>query len=128
MTHPAFRPDPAAGVRPLPRTPSGLFPSAPPSRPAYREPHPVTGSGVAAGAAMAAAWLVLFALLGADVAGYARWTLFAGTIAWLAAFLLVRSGDRGVATGIAIVTSGGWSIAATVVAMRWAGTGDWPLW
>ncbi|MER7166375.1 hypothetical protein [Micromonospora sp. NPDC000207] len=129
MTHPAFRPDPTAGgVRPGPRTPSGLFPSAPPSRPSYREPHQVTGSGVAAGGAMAAAWLVLFGLLGSDLAGYARWTSLACVLAWLAALLLVRFGDRGVATGIAIVTSGGWSIAGAVVALRWSGTGDWPLW
>lgn len=118
---------PAAGP-PQARTPSGLFPSRPPVRPTYREPHPVTGAGVAAGAALTAAWLLLFGLLGADAAGYLRWTLFAGTIAWLGSLALVRLGDRGVATGVAIVTSGGWSIAAAVAAVRWAETGDWPLW
>ncbi|GGM31422.1 hypothetical protein [Micromonospora yangpuensis] len=128
MTHPAFRPDPAAGMRPMPRTPSGLFPSAPPAQPTYREPHQVSGAGVAAGGAVAAGWLVLFGLLGSDLTGYARWTLFAGAVAWLTSFVLVRVGDRGVATGIAIVTAGGWSIAAAVVALRWSGTGDWPLW
>jgi hypothetical protein len=88
----------------------------------------VTGSGVAAGAAMAAAWLVLFGLLGSDLAGYARWTLFAGAVAWLISLLLVKAGDRGVAAGIAIVTAGGWSIAVAALAARWTGTGDWPLW
>ncbi|MER7417968.1 hypothetical protein ABT346_14480 [Micromonospora peucetia] len=124
----AFPPDPDAGFRPAPHAPSGLFPSGPPSRPTYREPHPVTGTGVAAGAAVATAWLVLFGLLGSSVSGYAWWTLLAGGLAWLAALLLVRSGDRGVATGVAIVTAGGWSIAAAVVVVRWASSGDWPLW
>ena len=50
----------------------------------------------------------------ATCAGYAWWTVLAGGLAWLAALLLVRSGDRGVATGVAIVTAGGWSIAAAV--------------
>ncbi|MEO3781006.1 hypothetical protein ABGB16_30255 [Micromonospora sp. B11E3] len=123
---------PALPGRPEPgrpaRTPSGLFPAGPPSRPTWREPHRVTGTGVAAGGALAAAWLVLFGLLGRDVPGYAWWTILAGGLAWLAALALVRFGDRGVATGIAIVTAGGWSIAAAVVAVRWATSGDWPLW
>ena len=74
------------------------------------------------------AWLLLFGLLGRDVPGYAWWTLIGGTLAWLAAAALVRYGDRGVATGVAIVTAGGWSIAAAVVAVRWAQSGNWPLW
>ncbi|MFY1596988.1 hypothetical protein [Micromonospora sp. WMMD737] len=124
----AFPPEPDAGFRPAPRVPSGLFPSAPPSQPTYREPHPVTGAGVASGAAVATVWLLLFGLLGRGVPGYAWWTLLAGGLAWLAALLLVRAGDRGVATGVAIVTAGGWSIAAAIVAVRWASSGDWPLW
>ncbi|SCF33736.1 hypothetical protein [Micromonospora mirobrigensis] len=124
---PAHPADPAV-ARPGSRTPSGLFPAGPPSRPTWREPHPVTGSGVAMGGALAAAWLLLFGLLGRDVPGYGWWTVFAGAIAWLAALALVRFGDRGVATGVAIVTAGGWSLAAAVLAVRWAATGDWPLW
>ena len=121
--------EPGAGpVRPLPRTPSGLFPSGAPMRPSYREPYPVTGAGVAVGAVTAFAWLLLFGLIGRDVPGYAWWTLLAGGLAWLAAAALVRHGDRGVATGVAIVTAGGWSIAAAIVAVRWAQSGDWPLW
>ncbi|MCI4063210.1 hypothetical protein MRQ36_11745 [Micromonospora sp. R77] len=112
----------------MPHVPSGLFPSGPPTRPTWREPYPVTGGGVAAGGALTALWLVLFGLLGHDVAGYAWWTVVAGGLAWLAALALVRYGDRGVATGIAIVTAGGWSIAAAVLAVRWAQAGDWPLW
>ncbi|WP_197087530.1 hypothetical protein [Micromonospora sp. HK10] len=115
-------------ARPVPRAPSGLFPAGAPMRPVWREPHPVTGAGVAVGAVTAFAWLLLFGLLGRDVPGYAWWTLIGGTLAWLAAAALVRYGDRGVATGIAIVTAGGWSIAAAVVAVRWAQSGNWPLW
>lgn len=126
MTGQPFPTDPYPGFRP--RTPSGLFPSGPPSRPTYREPHPVTGSGVALGGAGAAAWLLLFGLLGRSVPEYAWWTVVAGALAWLVALLLVRFGDRGVAVGTAIVTGGGWSVAAAVVAVRWATSGDWPLW
>ncbi|MFR9780265.1 hypothetical protein ACL02O_29940 [Micromonospora sp. MS34] len=114
--------------RPAPRTPSGLFPAGPPMRPVWREPYPVTGGGVAGGAATTFAWLLLFGLLGHDVPSYAWWTVIAGGLAWLAALALVRYGDRGVAVGVAIVTAGGWSIAAAVVAVRWAQSGNWPLW
>ncbi|WP_442933374.1 hypothetical protein [Micromonospora psammae] len=112
----------------LPRIPSGLFPAGPPPRPTWREPHPVTGGGVAAGAALAAAWLLLFGLLGRDVPGYAWWTVVAVAVAWLAALVLVRHGDRGVGAGVAIVTAGGASIAFAVVVVRWATSADWPMW
>ncbi|MEU8423423.1 hypothetical protein AB0C15_21360 [Micromonospora sp. NPDC048835] len=112
----------------MPRAPSGLFPSGPPTRPTYREPHPITGGGVATGGGAATGWLLLFGLLGTDVASYAWWTVAAGLSAWVTALVLVRYGDRGVATGVAIVTAGGLSIAAAVVAVRWATSGDWPLW
>lgn len=126
---PGFPTGPDTGAARQPgRIPSGLFPAGPPLRPTYREPHPVTGTGVAAGGGAAAAWLLLFGLLGSDVSTYAWWTVVAGVLAWLAALVLVRAGDRGLATGIAIVTAGGWSIAAAVVAVRWAGAGNWPLW
>jgi hypothetical protein len=113
---------------PAGRTPSGLFPSGPPQRPTYREPHPIAGSAVASGAGAAALWLLLFGLLGADLRGYAWWTALAGGLAWLVALALSRLGDRGVAAGIAMVTAVGWGIAATAVAVRWATGGDWPLW
>lgn len=83
---------------------------------------------MAAGGGAAAAWLLLFGLLGTDLAGYVRWTTVGGLTAWLVALVLVRLGDRGVATGIAIVTAGGWSIAVVALAARWAASGDWPLW
>jgi hypothetical protein len=109
------------------RPPSGLFPSGP-ARPTYREPHPVRGGAVAAGLSGAAAWMLLFGLLGDGLRGYALWTALGGLIAWLVALLLLRLGDRGVAVGIAITTGLAWSIAAIAVAVRWTVSADWPLW
>ncbi|HEX7744736.1 MAG TPA: hypothetical protein VF462_05695 [Micromonosporaceae bacterium] len=111
-----------------PHAPSGLFPSGPPSRPTYREPHPVRGGAVVAGAAGAAAWLLLFGLLGRGLVEYVWWTVAAGLVAWAVALVLAVAGDRGVAAGIGMVTAVGWGIAATASALRWAVTGDWPLW
>jgi hypothetical protein len=111
--------------------PSGLFPSArppAPTRPTYREPHPVRGLAVAAGCGATLLWFGLFALLGRDVTGYARWTALAAGLAWLAALGLTRRGDRGVAVGVACVTSLGVGLAVTVVAVRWLTSGDWPVW
>lgn len=117
----AYRPGPA---------PSGLFPSGPrpPARPTYREPHRVGAAGVAAGAAATVFWLLLFGLLGTSLRTYAWWTLLAGGLAWATAVVLIRLGDRGVGTGVAAATSVGWSIATVVIAVSWAGSGDWPLW
>jgi hypothetical protein len=71
---------------------------------------------------------MFFGLLGGDLPGYVWWTVFAGGVAWLVALLLTRLGDRGVAAGIAMVTAAAWSIAVTAVAVRWATSGNWPLW
>lgn len=119
-------PQPGPGYGPPP-TPSGLFPSGP-ARPTYREPYPVRGAAVAAGIGGAVVWLLVFGLLGGQLATYAWWTIFAGLVAWLIAVLLAWAGDRGVAVGIAIATALGWAIAATAVAVRWATTENWPLW
>jgi hypothetical protein len=107
--------------------PSGLFPTGP-SRPTYRERHPVRGAAVAVGVGGAAGWLLLFGLLARTLPGYAWLTALAGGVAWLVALVLARYGDRGVAAGVAVSTALGWAIAATAVAVRWATTGDWPLW
>jgi len=114
-------------ARPLPRTPSGLFPSGP-SRPTYREPHPVRLGAFAAGCGAAALWLLLFGLLGGDLRGYAWWTLVAAVVAWAVALGLGMAGDRGAAAGIAVATAAGLGIAATAVAVGWAVSGDWPMW
>jgi hypothetical protein len=108
--------------------PSGLFPSGPPPRPTYREPHPIRPGAIVAGAAGAAAWLLLFGLLGQSLVGYLWWTIAAGVASWAVALVLAVAGDRGVAVGIAMVTAVGWAIAATALSVRWASTGDWPLW
>ncbi|MFI6759419.1 hypothetical protein ACIBF5_09790 [Micromonospora sp. NPDC050417] len=125
---PTFRTWPDAGQPP--RAPSGLFPSGPvpgPTRPTYREPHPIQAGALAAGAGLTTAWLLFFGLLGGDLRGYVWWTVLAGAVAWLAALLLVRFGDRGAAVGVAFVTAFGWAIAAAAVAVRWS-TAGWPLW
>ena len=86
------------------------------------------GGPVAAGIGGGVAWLLLFGLLGRDLRGYAWWTVVAGLIAWVVSLALARVGDRGAAVGVAIATSLGWGFAATAVAVRWASSGDWPLW
>jgi hypothetical protein len=108
--------------------PSGLFPSGPPPRPTYREPHAVQGGAVAAGLSGGTAWLLLFGLLGRSLIGYVWWTAVAGLVAWLVALALVVAGNRGVGTGVAMATAAAWGVASTATAVRWAVTGDWPLW
>jgi len=110
----------------LPRTPSGLFPSGPP-RPTYREPHPVRGSMIAFGAGAGALWMLLFGLVASTARGYVWWTISAGIAAWLAALVLARAGDRGVAVGVAASTALGVAIAGSVVFVRFIG-GHWLLW
>ena len=106
--------------------PSGLFPSGP-QRPTYREPHPVRLAPVAIGAGVASVWLLLFGLFASSARGYAWLTFFAAAVAWLVATALMRVGDRGVATGVAIAAGFGFAVAWIVVIVRWATTG-WPLW
>lgn len=107
--------------------PSGLFPAGP-RRPAYREPHPVRPGAVFAGLAAGAGWVLLFALIGADLPGHVGWTVGASTVAWGTALLLVRYGDRGVAVGVALAAGAGWAAGAGLVALYWIVTGDFPLW
>ncbi len=108
------------------RATSGLFPSGPP-RPIFREPHPVRGGAVALGLGGGALWMIMFGLLATDAPGYAWISIIAGFLAWGAALLLARVGDRGVAAGVAMAVALGLSITTVVLAVRWAG-GDWLLW
>nr|BFE67202.1 hypothetical protein GCM10020092_005030 [Actinoplanes digitatis] len=73
-------------------------------------------------------WFTLFGSLGRDLLGYAWWTIAAAISAWVVAAVLAVLGDRGTATGVALVAAVGLSIAASVIAVRWITTNDWPLW
>jgi hypothetical protein len=123
---PAPYPGWPSGPGALPRTPSGLFPSGPP-RPTYREPHPVRAGAVAAGAGAGALWMLLFGLVATTARGYAWWTISAGITGWLAALVLARYGDRGVAVGVAASTAVGAAIAGSVVFAHFI-DGNWLLW
>jgi hypothetical protein len=108
------------------RGPSGLFPSGR-TRPTFREPHPVRVGAMLTGATATAAWLLLFGLLATSTRGYVWLTLGASAGAWLCAVGLMRFGDRGVATGVAITTGLGVGVAVGLVVQRWL-TAGWPLW
>ncbi|MFB9177197.1 hypothetical protein ACFFX1_03525 [Dactylosporangium sucinum] len=96
-------------------------------RPTYREPLPVRSPMVTAGAAVGAAWMLLFGLLAGSARGYIWLTLIAGVLAWGASAVLARFGDRGVAVGVAVSSGVAVAIAGIVVGYRMAG-GDWVLW
>jgi len=96
-------------------------------RPTYREPLPVRSPMVTAGGAAGAAWMLLFGLLATTARGYIWLTLISGILAWGAAMILARFGDRGVAVGVALSSGVAVAIAGIVVAYRLAG-GDWILW
>jgi hypothetical protein len=108
------------------RVPSGLFPG--PSRPVFREPHPVGAPGVMAGLGSALLWFGLFGGLAHGLAAYAWWTIVAAITAWIVAVVLALFGDRGVAVGIALASGIGLAIAMAFVANRWIATYNWPLW
>lgn len=100
----------------------------PPIRPTYREAHRVRAAPLLSGMAAGITWLALFGFLAADLYGYAWWSILAATVAWGVAVVLTLLGDRGVATGIAITTGIGLSVAMGFVTYRWIATIDWPLW
>jgi len=79
--------------------------------------------GVAAGAV----WMLLFGLLGHNARSYSWWTIGAAVVAWAAAAILARSGDRGVAAGVSMSVGVGFAIAVSVVLTHWVG-GHWVLW
>lgn len=89
------------------------------TRSTLREPHPVRAGAVVCGAVGGGIWLLAFGLQSITLRGYVAWTVFAGVIAWLVALLLARSGDRGVALGIAAAAGIAWSIAALSVLAEW---------
>jgi hypothetical protein len=106
--------------------PSAL--SGQPLRPIYREPHPAGAMQFLAGAGAAFVWFALFGSIGRDLFSYAWWTVVAAVSAWAVALVLSVLGDRGVATGVALGSGIGLSVASGFVAFRWITTNDWPLW
>jgi hypothetical protein len=117
---------PGGYVPPPVRPPSGLFPG--PSRPVYREPHPVAAAPLLSGFGATLLWLALFGGLAHDLAAYAWWTMVAAITAWAVAIVLTLLGDRGAAVGVALASGLGLSIAMAFVGARWIATYDWPLW
>ncbi|MBB5871172.1 hypothetical protein F4553_004551 [Allocatelliglobosispora scoriae] len=109
------------------RTPSGLLPMGP-RRPTLREPTPVRSWAILAGLVGGGVWLLAFGQIAGDLAGYAWWTLVGGLLAWVAAIVLARFGDRGAAAGISLAVAIGWSTTAVAIVATWANSGDWPMW
>ncbi|AGZ46634.1 hypothetical protein AFR_41900 [Actinoplanes friuliensis DSM 7358] len=107
--------------------PAGL-PPGPPPRPVYREPNPITVAPLLSGLGATLVWFALFGAIGRDLLTYAWWTVAAAISAWIVATVLAVLGDRGVATGVALASGIGLSIATGFVAVRWITTSDWPLW
>lgn len=98
-------------------------------RPIYREIHQVRASMVLAGSAGAAVWFLVWLLAFARSAPSFTWvTLIASIIASVAAALLFRYGDRGVATGVAGVTGACLAIAGLVVELHYVMSGSWIMW
>lgn len=97
------------------------------SRPTLREPHPVRAWAVLCGVIAGALWLSAFALLSVTLRGYVSWTLLAGSLAWLAAFMLSRQGNRGVAVGLAAATGVAWTVATLSLLAEWIRLGVWPV-
>lgn len=108
------------------RMPSGLFPGAG-GRPTYRETLPARSGAMLAGAAASTIWMMLCGLITHTVRSYCWWTIGGGLVAWLAAIMLARGGDRGVAAGVAMAAGFGVAIAMSVALVRWT-SGHWVLW
>jgi hypothetical protein len=82
---------------------------------------------VAAGIGAGALWMLLFGLVASSVRAYSWWTISAAVAGWLAALVLARFGDRGVAVGVALITGLGAAIAGSVVFAHFI-AGHWVLW
>ena len=96
-------------------------------RPVYREPLPIRGARVWAGAGLGVLWMLLFGAQASSARAYAWLTIVAAVIAWCAIAVLAKFGDRGAAVGAAAATGLGLSIAGLVVGIQALG-GHWLLW
>ncbi|MEV0651124.1 hypothetical protein AB0I28_38305 [Phytomonospora sp. NPDC050363] len=116
------------GVEPKrpPLTPSFTWTPEPP-RPQYRESLRVGPAGIWSGAGVACLWFLITGLLATTLPVYVWVTAVAALVAWLAAFLLARYGDRGAAAGVAAVSGMALGVAGLVVELN-ALQGDWILW
>lgn len=98
-----------------------------PARPHYRETLRIGPTGIWAGAGVAALWFLISGLLATTLSAYVWVTAVAALVAWLAASLLARYGDRGAAAGVAAVSGMALGVAGLVVEWN-ALHGDWILW
>ncbi len=116
-------------LRPTRTAPSAPAPAVSPysQRPRYREPHPVTATGVLSGAVVAVLWFVITMLLGVDLRSTLWVMIVSGTLASAVSFLLARYGDRGVATGITAVAGTAFTVVGLVVEWQLL-NGTWILW
>jgi hypothetical protein len=96
-------------------------------RPAYREPFPVRAKAVLAGLGAGALWFLMFGAVSWSARSYAWTELIAGVLATLAAVVLARFGDRGVAVGVTAASGLGLGIAGIVVT-AYAFSGTWLFW
>lgn len=87
---------------------------------AYREPHPVRVAAVLGGAAAGLFWLWLWTAYAPPALGRPGAPAAGLALGAAAAAVLVRAGDRGVATGLALGLAGG-----TAAAWAAAWTAQW---
>lgn len=87
-------------------------------RPRLREPHPVQTAAVLAGGVAGGLWMLAFGLLATSLSSYLWWSLISGLVAWTAAIVLARRGDRGVAVGLAAVTGMSWTAPTIALIMN----------
>lgn len=106
--------------------PSYMY-SPDPARPQYRETLRIAPAGIWAGAGVASLWFLISGLLATTLSAYVWVTAVAALVAWLAASLLARYGDRGAAAGVAAVSGMALGVAGLVVEWN-ALQGDWILW
>jgi hypothetical protein len=79
------------------------------------------------GAAATAVWELVMGLFASSLSTYLLLTSVAVVVAWAVALLLVRHGDRGVATGIGLAASVGASAVAMLALASWMSVG-WLTW
>jgi hypothetical protein len=82
---------------------------------------------VLAGVGVSVVWQLFIGLLATSARSLVWLVAAAACCAWLAALVLVRYGDRGVAVGAALGGCMGLTIAGILTVAGWATTG-WFLW